>query len=171
MPVYNADAPLAYGSDKAVYIGTYEGKPAAICVAKAQGRERLRKEIAIFKKLGSHPNMVSMLAGHVGHEAWLALEAVEPIGFDLDRLVKQYVFAKQNVPASLTQRMIEQLASALSLMHSKKIVHRDVKTENVLVTKDYEAKLIDMGIAIAMGTQEDRWVASPKSYMAPEVCQ
>jgi serine/threonine protein kinase len=100
----------------------------------------------------------------------LALEAVEPIGFDLDRLVRQYSFAQQSVPELLAKRLIQQLASALQMMHSKNIIHRDVKVENALVTEKYDAKLIDMGIAVEIGTSEERWIWSPKSYFAPEVC-
>jgi serine/threonine protein kinase len=171
-PQWSSATPLAFGSDKEVFMGAYKGKPVAICVAKKQGRSRLQREIQVLNQLGSHPNIVQMLYSNTsGGGAYLALECVEPIGFDHDRLVKQYLFAKQSVPSLLTRTLIKQLCSALDQMHSRQIIHRDIKSENVLITRTYDAKLIDMGIACKLGTQEERWVWNSKSYFAPELCQ
>ncbi|CAK0826288.1 unnamed protein product [Prorocentrum cordatum] len=139
----------------------------AVCVARTRGVKRLAVEIQMLKHVGKHPHIAELLYSHTcDATAYFALEAVEPIGFDLDRLAKQYVFAKQSVPVLLAQRLINQLADALKWMHSRKVVHRDVKSENVLVTRSYDAKLIDFGIAIPWGGR----VWAPKTYMAPELC-
>lgn len=165
-------APLAFGSDKEVFMGTFKGTPVAVCVAKKQGEKRLRKEIQVLNQLGKHPHIVSMLYSNTSTKgSYLALEAVQPVGFDLDRLVKQYVFARQSVPSQLTRTLISQLGDALSHMHKRQIIHRDVKSENVLVTTNYDAKLIDMGIACKLDMTEERWIWSSKQYFAPEMCR
>merc|ERR550532_138955 len=52
-------------------------------------------------------------------------------------------------------------------MHSKCLIHRDLKCENVLVNKDYHAKLIDMGVCAPFGTTR----ALSAVYLAPELCE
>lgn len=171
VPVWDQSRPLACGTDKDVFIGRLRTRAVAVCVAKKRGVKRLAVEIQMLKHVGKHPNIAELLYSHASDTmAFLALEAVEPIGFDLDRLSKQYVFAKQSVPVLLTKRLINQLDDALRWMHSRKVVHRDVKSENVLVTRSYDAKLIDFGIAMPLGGKEKRWVWASKTYMAPELC-
>merc|ERR1719401_778294 len=72
----------------------------------------------------------------------------------------------KQVPATLLTRLLVQLVGALTHMHGCGLIHRDLKTENVLITREYDAKLIDMGIACEIGIV-DRLRAD---YMAPEVC-
>jgi len=171
VPVWDQSRPLACGTDKDVFIGRMRTQRVAVCVARTRGVKRLAVEIQMLKHVGKHPHIAELLYSHTcDATAYFALEAVEPIGFDLDRLAKQYVFAKQSVPVLLAQRLINQLADALKWMHSRKVVHRDVKSENVLVTRSYDAKLIDFGIAMTLGGKEQRWVWAPKTYMAPELC-
>ncbi|CAK0821878.1 unnamed protein product [Prorocentrum cordatum] len=173
-PTWDPSAPLASGSDKEVFIGSFKGEPVAVCVPKKQGQARLHAEIRALNSIGRHPHIVALVYTSTlssAHGFYFALEAVEPVGYDLDRCIKQYLFAKQGVPSNLIRTLIKQLCSALDHMHGKRIVHRDVKAENVLVTKNYDAKLIDMGIACQCGIREERWVWASKTYFPPELCQ
>jgi tetratricopeptide (TPR) repeat protein len=58
------------------------------------------------------------------------------------------------------------IASALSLLHSRKLVHRDVTSRNVIITGG-RAKLIDFGALLPMGSSED--IVGTPLYIAPEV--
>lgn len=67
--------------------------------------------------------------------------------------------------------LIEQVASALTAAHRADLVHRDVKPENVLVTEDGFAYLVDFGVAHA--TDETRLTRTGTAvgsvaYMSPE---
>lgn len=62
-------------------------------------------------------------------------------------------------------------ACRLSFLHSKNIVHRDVKTENVLLDKDGRVKIADFGVARleASNLAEMTGYTGTPGYMAPEV--
>ena len=62
------------------------------------------------------------------------------------------------------------VCSALSLLHSRRMVHRDVSARNVRCTSDGLAKLIDFGAMVPMGPNKHAVVGTPP-YTAPEVMQ
>ena len=57
-------------------------------------------------------------------------------------------FSKSNISKKETFRIIGELCDALTYIHNKQIVHRDIKPNNILITRDgHHVKLIDFGLA------------------------
>lgn len=70
--------------------------------------------------------------------------------------------------------IVRQLVAALSHVHQKGLVHRDVKPENILVSSSGAVKLIDFAIAVMVSQQWKRWlgidrgIRGTRTYMSPE---
>jgi hypothetical protein len=62
--------------------------------------------------------------------------------------------------------VLRDVASSLALLHSRRLLHRDLSPRNVRCTRDGQAKLIDFGAMTPMGVARD--VAGTPPYMAPE---
>ena len=70
--------------------------------------------------------------------------------------------------------IVLEVAEALQYAHDKKIIHRDVKPENIFLSEDNEAVLGDFGIAVLSRTSESQKTQDVKgtlTYMAPEQLQ
>lgn len=80
---------------------------------------------------------------------------------------------RQGVQARL-RKLIESTAMALGHMHEKGWVHKDIKPENILISKSSEVKIIDFGLAVPVAKGLGKLFGKPKtvqgtrSYIAPE---
>ena len=65
---------------------------------------------------------------------------------------------------------MKKLLSACYHMHSQGVIHRDIKPENIMLSKEGEIKLIDLGLSQrTQGNKKLKTVAGTPYYMAPEV--
>ena len=66
-----------------------------------------------------------------------------------------------------------QLCLSLDYVHSRKILHRDIKSQNIFLTKSNTVKLGDFGISKVLESTQDHamTVQGTPYYMSPEVCQ
>ena len=58
-----------------------------------------------------------------------------------------YINSHGPLPEKLAANIFQQIYEAVCYLHSKGIAHRDIKTENILLTHDLKAKLIDFGLS------------------------
>ncbi len=113
----------------------------------------------------NHPNIVTVYdAGESEHGFYLAMELVE------GTTLKEIVQRRGPLPASGVGFILRQMASALAYAHSRKVVHRDIKTANIMWTRDKQVKIMDFGLAKLMEEvrNANTVVSGTPFYMSPE---
>jgi serine/threonine protein kinase len=126
--------------------------------------EREAKALGILNK---HPNIVQIHAwDEFEGKNFFVLEYVESSVADL---VEKY---PDGMPVELAIRIIAECSDALAYAHDQKILHRDIKSPNILIeSEDGPAKIADFGLArihtVSSNTIEGNAIGSP-AYMAPE---
>jgi serine/threonine protein kinase len=70
------------------------------------------------------------------------------------------------------RHLICQLVSALEYLHFQKVIHRDIKPGNLLVTKEGSLKVADFGVSYMYDGDDDtvKSTAGTSAFLAPEVC-
>ncbi|NUT91731.1 MAG: serine/threonine protein kinase [Saccharothrix sp.] len=137
----------------------------ALKLATTGDGEATRREARIGAGL-HHANVISVFDTVVdGGRRWLVMEYLPA------RSLAEICRTDGPVDADLATRIGAQIATALSAMHAKGMVHRDITLANVLVTADGTAKLADLGVAMwdevtLTGSVKD---AGTAGYLAPEV--
>ena len=130
--------------------------------------ERFRREAGASTKL-SHPNIVDIYdVGDDGLDHYIVMEYIR--GKSLKQLIKQ------RGPLYYTEAisMMKQLCSAIMEAHRNGIIHRDIKSQNVIIKADGTVKVLDFGIALAnnaMQITNDDSVLGSVHYLAPEVAK
>ena len=105
---------------------------------------KFRKEALSAASL-SHPNIVGIYDVGSDHELhYIVMEYVE------GQTLKQVIAEKGPFDAKTVLELGIQMVSALKHAHSKKIIHRDIKPQNILMTNDGTLKVTDFGIAKAV---------------------
>ena len=116
----------------------------------------------------SHTNLIHVM--DVGYQDGVFYYIMEFIdGINLDTILAQ----KGRIPVDQAIDVIIQTARALEQAHAQKIIHRDIKPDNIMITRDGVVKLADLGIAKKissenMGVTEPGMVLGTPFYMAPE---
>src|SRR6185503_16889119 len=89
--------------------------------------------------------------------------------YTMERLVGQSVNDISPLPWREVASILRDVASALSLVHSRKLVHRDVSARNVCRTEDGRAKLLDFGALSPMGPPRE--VIGTPPFLCPEALE
>jgi Serine/threonine protein kinase len=126
--------------------------------------KRFSREIQISKNL-THPNIVSLIDyGNEGNTYYIIFEYIQ--GITLDKYLKTHKPTIKEI-----EGISLQILEGLSYAHSKGIIHRDIKPQNILITKDNHVKITDFGIAKAISsatiTTTGAFIGSP-AYISPE---
>lgn len=128
-------------------------------------RERFKIEARAAAAL-NHPNIATIFAiEEVRDEMFIVMELVE--GEELREVIQKQ--GPLEIPTVL--RYAEQIAGGLKEAHSKGIVHRDIKTGNLMVTPSGQIKIMDFGLArIGAGMQltKDQTALGTVAFMSPE---
>jgi serine/threonine-protein kinase len=170
---YRLGAKLGSGGMSTVYLAQDEvlDRPVAVKLLhreiseEADQLERFRREARAAARL-SHPNLVSVIdAGEDEGRPFIVFEYVE--GDTLKRRI-------QNEGGLATDEAVAyaiEIGRGLIAAHGRKLVHRDVKPQNVLIDPDGRAKVTDFGIARSLESQgltATGRVLGTTDYVSPE---
>ncbi|KAM7347753.1 STKc_STK36 domain-containing protein fused [Cochliomyia hominivorax] len=168
---YKVSSLVGEGSFGLVYkaIRKDDEQTVAIKVISKRGRstrelKNLRRECDIQAQL-KHPNVIEMLESFETKNELVVVTEFALI--DLHR----YMSRNGALTEEKAQGLICHLVSALYYLHSNRILHRDLKPQNVLLDEDLHAKLCDFGLArnMTMSTHVLTSIKGTPLYMAPEL--
>ncbi|KAA3617749.1 MAG: hypothetical protein D8M58_00640 [Calditrichaeota bacterium] len=135
--------------------------------ANSDERKRFEIEAKAAAAL-NHPNIATIHAIEESDtEMFLVMEYIE--GKELRNIVRAYCDTPQ--PINKTIDYAIQIAGGLQAAHEKGIVHRDIKSSNIMVTEDGKVKIMDFGLAKFHGSAQLTQIGTTlgtAAYMSPE---
>lgn len=129
---------------------------------------RFQREASAASRL-SHPNVVDIYdVGEYEGMHYIVMEFIR------GRTLKELIAQRGALDVDEAIGVMKQLVSAINHAHEHKIIHRDIKPQNVLVKDDGTIKITDFGIAVANGSVQltyNNTVMGSAHYLAPETTQ
>ena len=123
---------------------------------------KFRKEATICQRLAPHPGVVG-LVGTLEEEGKLILIQEYVEGQTLAEMLGE------ELPRPLVERLILQLIEVVAHAHRHRIIHRDIKPNNIIIKPDGTLKLLDFGAAKILREQDiSATVVGSRPFMAPE---
>ena len=112
----------------------------------------------------SHPNIVNIYdVVDEGTLHYIVMELIEGV------TLKRYIVKKGHLEVKETIGISIQVAQGLAAAHEQKLVHRDIKPQNIIISKDGKVKVADFGIARAVSAQTQGAMAiGSVHYISPE---
>src|SRR5436190_9276076 len=127
--------------------------------------ERFRREARAVAQL-SHPNVVAVIdAGEDGGYPYIVFEYVE------GETLKQRIDRLGRLPVDEAAAYAIEIGRGLAAAHARRMVHRDIKPQNVLIDAEGRAKVTDFGIARSLesdGLTKTGRVLGTTDYVSPE---
>ncbi|XP_042307932.1 serine/threonine-protein kinase Nek4 isoform X2 [Sceloporus undulatus] len=136
--------------------------------ASRRERKAAEQEAQLLSQL-KHPNIVTYRESWEGEDGFLYIVMGFCEGGDMYHKLKEQ--KGQLLPESQVVEWFVQIAMALQYLHEKHILHRDLKTQNVFLTRSNIIKVGDLGIARVLENQYDMastLIGTPY-YMSPEL--
>jgi serine/threonine-protein kinase len=170
---YRLEARIGAGGMSTVYRATDETLQRQVAIkllnrevaSDSDQLERFRREARAVAQL-SHPHIVGVIdAGEDENRPYIVFEYVE--GETLKERIRRV--GRLPIPEAVAYAI--EIARALGCAHSRHIVHRDVKPQNVLIDEEGSAKVTDFGIARTLdeeGLTADGRVLGTTDYVSPE---
>ncbi len=135
--------------------------------------DAVKENFRIVQKL-NHPNIASLKQLERIEETgeyFIVMEYVPGVNLAMHRRT----FDGGRIPVAEAVRITGEIAAGLDCAHRQRVMHRDVKPENIMVAPSGEVKILDFGLAMQIMTTATRLTNSPqydvsgtRPYMAPE---
>ena len=181
---------IGKGNFGEVFLTQRKGYPQYYATKKMERRvcevppllDRLVNEIRILSAV-KHPNIVKLISLKKTQNHWyLITEFVS--GGSLSEALKKYMAMYQRpFPEDVVQHLMRQIVSAVQYLHFNKIIHRDLKLDNILINfaSDYDkkilnlknchVKLIDFGFAKVLNSNKTNTILGTAPNMDPQILE
>jgi WD40 repeat protein len=161
---------LGEGGFGAVYKGTYNNGGVAIKklhmkIMTAEAKNQFKNEIAAMIK-SKHPNIITFFGYCEAPNYCIIMELM------MASLSVVLHDSNKNLDWNLRLQIAKDVVAGIFHLHGNKILHRDLKSLNVLLSKDMQAKLSDFGLAIVKTeseTETGQKAMGTPAWMAPEI--
>ncbi len=158
---------LGQGASGTVYSATQKdtGRKVALKIAPAAELAELQNEIGL-QSLCKHPNIVECIEAYVfGDEVCIVMELV--IGGSLTDCLD----TSSPMPEKHIAYVCKKMLMALAFVHKQYRLHRDIKSDNVLIDMAGQVKVADFGFAINLTTEQSKRnsIVGTPYWMAPEI--
>lgn len=166
---YIKERQLGRGAYGKIYLVEVKGKQMALKRIKTNNKEGVDlsaiREIKILREI-EHAHIIRVFDVFSEKQKRMCL-LMEYIPYDLRNLINNKSFLLSELEAV---EIVFQMLKALDFLHTKAILHRDVKPSNILLTEQAQCKLIDFGLARTFDAKTDpltknvctRWYRSPE---------
>ena len=187
---YAEEACLGRGAFGQAMLASLRSDPSKKVVAKKvileglgeREKQNCISEANLLKHL-QHPNIVSFIESYISEDQLIiVLEYCEgkPRAFvksmavgDLNYHVRRKTQKKEHFSELEVFNWFVQICLAMEYTHARKIIHRDIKLQNIFLTGNNTVKVGDFGISRVLGStvQQASTVIGTPYYMSPEACQ
>jgi len=149
---------------KGTYFGTEVAIKQLLDVDDKDMHKYIEREMATLRDM-RHPNVVQFMGlSRNGTEVFIITEYIS--GGDLRKLLKDEA---KDLSWLLRARLATDCAYAMTFLHSKGLIHRDLKSNNLLVTENWKVKVCDFGFSRRVNKGELMTLCGTDEWMAPEV--
>lgn len=132
--------------------------------------ENALHEAEILKSL-QHPNIIRCIDFFVDEKKLCLVTEYADLG-DLSKIIRYQILSGYFFCEEIILNWFTQLCFAIKYIHSKNILHRDLKLSNIFLTSKGNIKLGDFGIAKILSSKEDlaKTLVGTPYYLSPELC-
>ncbi|CAD8090683.1 unnamed protein product [Paramecium sonneborni] len=154
-------------SDQQVYVA----KKIQLFNLKSKEQDDSKREVMLLQKL-KHPHIVQYIESFNENDTLIIImEYCEEgdLSFHINRMSQR----KEYFPEQIILNWFLQCALALKYIHEQKILHRDIKSQNIFLSSNGFVKIGDFGISRVLEHTQDQanTVVGTPYYMSPEVCE